>query len=223
MPTEALPIKDMALGWSDCALNRVAVIAALVLLLLALNDIIRLMPMLLRCVMFWKSNITLEHSLSQARTRNNIAAVTILAFSILADRWGLIAPSFKTALPQLWQLPVTLGLVLGYFLVRRLAYQASRFRLPNNDYCKTLRSSVYNHQIILTLLMLVTALPLAAFKVPGDIVKLVLLIEVAIVTLIHYVRTEQILASRCSIIITFLYLCALEILPLGILVFVCTL
>jgi hypothetical protein len=209
--------------WADCMVNRIAVLSALILFVIELVDLFRLYPSLWRCVLFWKGNLELEHSVSLARTRNTVALVMAVFLCLIADRWQLIAPSFKMELPQEWHLAVCAGVILGYILVRRLAYLISRFRSLINEYDCTLRHSMYNYQILLTSLMLVTAFPLTAFGVADSAVRIVLLIEFAALTLLYLIRTIQILSSRFAFLATILYLCALEMLPLGILILVCTL
>ena len=223
MPVEPVPLDLAVRTWGDCMVNRIAVIFSLILLVLSLVDLLRLYPHLLRCVVIWKGNLELEHSVSLARTRNNLALVTMLILCIIADRWNMVNPSFKAALPEKWHLAVTAGLILGYLVLRRLLYLISRFRSRTAEYDCTLRHSVYNCQIVLTSLLMVSALVLSAFRVPDYAVKVVLLIETAAVALLYFVRSGQIFSSRFSLFATILYLCALEILPLGILVFVCTL
>lgn len=223
MPTAPVPHEAATLMWGDCLVNRIAVLVTLVLFIIELADLIRIFPYLLRCVSRWKGNLELEHSVSLAHTRNTVALVTAMVLCIVADRWILTEPSFKTALPMEWQLAYTAGLISAYVILRRLFYLASRFRSRISEYFSCLRNSIYNYQILLSTLMLVTVLPMVAFHVPGNVVRTVLLIETALFTALHLLRSEQILASRCSIIATILYLCALEILPLGILAFVCTL
>ena len=223
MPTEPLEYSAVGLLWGDCMVNRIAVLSIMILLILEFSDLFRLFPHLFRCVVIWKGNLELEHSVSLARTRNTVSLVLAAVLCIVCDRWGVISPSFKTALPAEWQLAVSTALIAGYVLLRRLLYLASKYRTMNNEFAATLRHSVYNYQILLSVLMLVSGLLLKAFRVPDASVRIVLLIEAAAFALLHLVRSGQILSSRCSIFSTFLYLCALEILPLGVLIFVCTL
>ena len=223
MSVTPVPHEAASLVWGDCLVNRIAVLVTLVLLLIELKDLLRLMPFLFRCVSIWKGNMELEHSVNLARTRNTVSLVMALGFCLVADRWGLIAPSFKLDLPAEYQLAVTIGIVSGYVILRRLVNLASRFRGFYNEYNSCLRHSLYNYQILLSVLMILTDLLLVAFRVPYEAGRMVLLVEFGFFALLHLLRSAQILASRCSIFATILYLCALEILPLGILVFVSTL
>ena len=223
MPVAPVPHEAVNLMWADCMVNRIAVIVTMILFLIEISDLLSLMPHLLRCISRWKGNLELEHSVSTARTRNTVALVMALVLCLVTDRWGLIAPSFKTALPVEWQLAVTAVIIAGYVVLRRLLYLASRFRSLINEYDSCLRHCVYNYQILLSTLMLATSLFLVIFRIPEGVARAILLIETAMFVLLHIVRCGQILGSRCSIIATILYLCALEILPLGILAFVSTL
>ncbi len=223
MSMSPVPHEAASLVWGDCLVNRIAVLITLVLFLVELTDLLRLMPSLLRCLTRWKGNLELEHSVNLARTRNTVSLVTALAFCIAADHWGLVAPSFKTDLPAEFQLAVTIGIVSGYVILRRLINLASPFRGFYNEFNSCLRHSLYNYQILLSVLMILTHLLLVALRAPYEAGRIILLVEFGFFALLHLLRSAQILASRCSIIATILYLCALEILPLGILVFVSTL
>ena len=223
MSTSPLPQPETIQLWSDCLVNRLAALAVMVLLLVEILDLIRLYPHLLRCMPLWKGNVELEHSVSTARTRNTVAFVMALVCCILADRWELISPSFKMQVPVQWRLALTSALLLGAVLLRRLAYLASPYRSLTSEHALTLRHALFNYFILLVSLMLVSAILMLAFRAPDAVVRKVLLIESAFFAFVHLLRTGQILASRCGTFATFLYLCALEILPIGILVFVCTL
>lgn len=223
MPQAPVPQEAASLLWNDCLVNKFAVIVTLILFLIEVSDLIRLFPQLLRCISRWKGNLELEHSVNQARTRNTLAMVMAMVLCIILDRWAVLPPSFKTSLPAEWQLAVSAALIGGYVLLRRILYLFSRFRSRTAEYDQCLQHSVYNYQILLTSLMLPTALLMTAFSPPEATMRVVLLVESAVFSLLHLLRSGQIFASRCSTLATILYLCALEILPLGILIFVCTL
>ena len=209
--------------WGDCIVNHVAVVVTLVLIIIELTDIIRLYPSLLRCLQRWKGNLELEHSVSLARTRNTVALVAAMAFCLIADRWELVAPSFKMSLPQVWQLPVTAGLLAGAALLRRLLFFATKYRSKTSEFASAFRHIVFNYLILMVSVLLVAVLVLVPLKVPQTTVSSIMYAIVGMFILLHLVRTGQFLSSRCGTLATILYLCALEILPLGILIFVCTL
>lgn len=223
MSTAPLEAAGDPAAWADCAVNHWAVVLTLVVLVLGLSDLFRLFPHLLRCMPLWKGNLDLEHSVSMARTRNYIALAAGMAFCIMADRWGLVAPSFKLRLPAEWHLPVATGLLAGFIFLRWLAYMASPFRSRTSEFCTTLRHTIFNYIILLVALMLASVVIMVALHLQDGVVQVVLLVEAALFYLLHLVRSGQIFRSRYGSLATILYLCALEILPVGILIFVCTL
>ena len=223
MSTEPVGASGAGLQWGDCAVNHWAVVLAVFLFVLALTEFFRLYPHLLRCLSRWKGNLDLEHSVSLARTRNTLALIAGLAFCIMADRWEMVAPSFKLKLIPELHLPVTIALLAGTVALRRLLYLASKFRSLVSEFALTLRHTLYNYLILLVTLMIISGLLMIVLKVPDNVIRLVFYVESAVFFLIHIVSTGQIMRSRCGSLATILYLCALELLPFGILIFACTL
>lgn len=222
MSTSPLVWAASGLAWGDVLSNRIVVIAVLVLFVLEIQDIIRIFPALLRCVPLWKGNIELEHSVSQARTRNTVGFVMGLLFCIVADRYSLLDPSFRALAAPGWQLAVTAGILFGAALLRRLFYLISPFRSKTSEYACTVRHAFYNYFILFVVLALLVCIVLAAFGVPDGAVRVTLYSVAGAVWFLHMLRTGQILRSRYGLFATFLYLCALEILPVGILILMCT-
>lgn len=223
MSTEPFSRIAGELQWGDILVNRIAVMTTLVLLILEIPDLIRLCPQLLRCLSRWKGNLELEHSVSLARTRNNVALVAGISVCLIADRWSLADPSFRQAVPAELKLAITAALLTGTVVLRRLIFIATKFRSLTSEYASTLRHTFFNYLILLTSLVLVTALAAAALRLSDGTVRHILYAEGAVFYLNHLIRSMQILRYGCGILATFLYLCALEILPVGILIFTCTL
>lgn len=210
------------LSWGDVLSNRIAIIAVLILLVLEIQDIIRVFPALLRCVPLWKGNLELEHSVSQARTRNTVSLVMGLLFCIVADRYSLCNPSFRAVAGPGWQLAVTAGLLAGTALLRRLFYLVSPFRSKTSEFACTVRHTFYNYFILFAALALLVCVALGAVRASDGTVRITLYVAAGLVYFLQLVRTGQILRSRYGLFATFLYLCALEILPIGILILTCT-
>ena len=210
------------LSWGDVLSNRIAIIAVLILLVLEIQDIIRVFPALLRCVPLWKGNLELEHRVSQARTRNTVSLVMGLLFCIVADRYSLCNPSFRAVAGPGWQLAVTAGLFGGTALLRRLFYLVSPFRSKTSEFACTVRHTLYNYFILFVALALLVCVALGAVRASEGTVRITLYVAAGLVYFLHLLRTGQILRSRYGLFATFLYLCALEILPIGILILTCT-
>lgn len=219
-----VPIAHEASGlvWSGILVNRIAVIVAVVLLLVEISDILLLIPHLLRCMPFWKGNVELEHSVSVSRTRNTVAFVAAVLFCIVADSCSLFNPSWLVSVPPSWHLAATAAIIAGAILLRGLLYLVSPLRSRTQEFQCSVRHAFFNYFIIYALLAVVLAVLLAAFGVPPRAVRVVLIALAVPLYLLDIVRTAQILSSRYGLFVTILYLCALEILPAGILIVMCT-
>ena len=210
------------LGWADVTVNRIAVLVLLVLLVLSLKDILLVFPRLLHCVPRWKGVTDLEHSVGTARVRNSVALFAAFVFCVVADRLALLNPSFKAALGPQWGIAVNAGLLLGMLILRRLIILLTPMRSRTSEFAASVRNCFFDYFILLVALMLISALLCAAFKLPDAFGRTLILVEIIVFYALHLIRCTQILGSRYNIFTTFLYLCALEILPVGILVFTCT-
>ena len=222
MSTTPLAQEASALVWSDLLVNRVAVILAIVLLLIEISDILTLFPHLMRCLPFWKGNMELEHSVSVSRTRNTVALVAAVLFCIVADAYSIFNPSWRGLAPPEYSLLITAAIMVGAVLLRGLLYLISPLRSRTAEYPCTVRHTFFNYFILFALLAVVTAVLMAAFGVGVRAARVVLLAEAAAFYLFDILRTSQILSSRYGVFATFLYLCALEFLPAGILIATCT-
>ena len=211
-----------SLLWSDLLVNRIAVILALVLLLVAISDILMLIPHLLRCVTYWKGNIELEHSVSVSRIRNTVAFVAGVLFCVVADSCSLFDPSWRAMAPPSFGLAFTAAVMAGAVLLRGLLYLISPLRSRTAEFPCTVRHSFYNYFILFALLAVITAVLLAAFGAGAQATRIVILAEAAASYLFFILQETQILSSRYGVFATILYLCALEFLPAGILIVTCT-
>ena len=222
MPVAPLEHAAAVIPWSGVTVNRIAVLVLIVLVLVSLKDVLLIFPSLLRCVPLWKGNLELEHSVSMARTRGWVALLAGIVFSVIADRYALLNPLWKEAAGPEWGIAITAALLLGTALLRDIIVLVTPMRSSNSEFAGCVRHSVYNYFILMVSLALVSALLCEAFRVPDSAARTVILVEVVMFYLLHLLRYGQILRFRCGIFATFLYLCALEILPLGILVLTCT-
>ena len=222
MSTSPLTQAASGLLWSEVLVNRIAVLAAVVLLVLELMDIILLFPHLLRCVPIWKANVELEHSVSLSRTRNTVALVCGILFCVVADRYSLLDPSWRASAAPEYQLAITAALIFGAVLLRRLLYLVSPLRSRTSEFACTVRHALYNYSILFCLLAVVSTVIMEAAGVSAAAGRVVLLVEAALLYLLDIMRTVQIFGSRYGVFPTILYLCALELLPMGILITTCT-
>lgn len=218
MSAVPVPSTGDALAWGDLLVNRISVVAAIFLFILTLRDIIRILPNLLACIDRARANVSLEHSLNIARTRNLVAWETAFIFCLLADRYSLYSPGIWQLIPDGWKLPATVGILLTFILVRHLLFLLLKPIRVSQEGANTIHHTAYNCFIIATAVLLATAGALSVFHCPDHAIRSVLLWETAGLYFLTLIRTGQILNYYCNTFATFLYLCALELLPAGLLI-----
>jgi len=206
------------LAWSDLAVNRALVVAAVFLLILSLPDLLRLAPHLLYSFDRSRGSAELEHSVSMARARNITALFLSLPFCLVADRYALLRPGFWERIPEAWSAPATLGVLAVFLLVRTLCYAVFRPGRLSAEEFATLKHLPYNHFILLAALSLLSAGIFSVTGLPEAFCRTVLLWETGLVWLFALIRCGQFLDGHGFGFTTFLYLCGLEIIPAALLV-----
>lgn len=209
-PDDAAP-----LCWADVTVNRILVVAAVLLALLALRDYLKLLPLLRGSLVRSRGNIEIEHSVSQARNRNRCASVALFIFVLMADRYSLYPAPFLEKLPQELRVAATLGVLSAFILLRFLIFRAIRLSRTDSESRSAVHSALYNYFLAFLPLMLATLALLWAFKTPDSFLRWALWLETAAFLGLALLRESQILAGKYSPLQTFLYLCALELIPLA--------
>lgn len=211
----AAPVQEAAqtMLWNDFLLNRVLVVAAVLIGIAGLRDLLRLLPELLYCFSRPRASVSLEYNTSVVRMRNTAALISILPFCLLADRFGLFRPELWSAVPEEWSAPATVGVFLAYLLLRTVCSALIRLPRLSGTAADAVRRSPWNYFILLTLLMLLTVGLLYIFRPSDTVVRITLYAETALFFLLSLLRSGQILASGFSGLTTILYLCGLELLP----------
>ena len=213
-----VPPLESVFGWGDCLVNRITILAAMVILIIDLQDMIDISPDLWDCVRRSRGNVSLEHSVSKSRSRNWAAFFCLIPFCLLADRYRLYPAEWMQSLPLGWSLAAAFGLALFYILFRKVMFLAARPRRIKGETGDAAFRTLYTFFIFATAIMLLTAGILHFFKTGETAIRSVLLWESALAWAFSTLRAGQILRTQCSGLTTFLYLCALEFLPLGLLI-----
>lgn len=199
-------------------ITTVLMLLFVVLTLFNLKDFIRMLPQLVDCLGRKSSCINIEHSVHTSRERNFSAFILALPFCLVADRLDLYRPEFLSAVPHGWMALVILGALLLYVLLRLFL---SSFRKPYHisyEAWQGIKRCCYTYFIFTVVIVLATVGLLTLFHAPDATPRSVAYIEMGIIYLLSFVRTGQILSDYCNGFGTFLYLCALEIIPMGALI-----
>ena len=212
-------ILQTTMSWADYPLNRWLVIASVLILLACINNFISLMPYLAKALVEWKANIRLEASMPRVRSRNTICMCLMLPFCLIAGRYGLVDMDVFSFCPENLKILTVAGTLAAYFLLRETACLVCRPRKGESAAYKSAKSCERNYFILIVFLLLATTGAMTIFKADDQTIRQVLLVELGVLYLFTLVMKSQILSSSCNPFSTFLYLCALEIIPTGILIF----
>ena len=197
--------------------NALALISVLTVIVM-LKTIVGIIPSVMACTVWWKENLNIESSVKLGRDRDLSALVMIIPFCLTAFRFRLYNPSFMDAMPDNIRLWATLGIFTMYGLMRYSAGRLARPRRISAKTCTAAGKAAYTFFILLTLVLLAFGGVASFSGMSPATIKVVMLWLSALIYGLYILRKLQIFASSCSIFTAFLYLCALEFLPTGILV-----
>lgn len=194
-----------------------AILSFLVVLLL-LKRLVNIFPSLVACLWRGKENINLEASVKLAIDRNIIAMAMIVPFCLTACRFRLYDPSFTEGMSENAYLGICFGVFLLYLLLRQIVLWLFRPKsMPKKTYGTAAKAS-YTFFAILTLVLLAMGGILSFIDVDVHVVRTAMLWVSAVIYALLLLRKLQIFTLSCSVFAAFLYLCALEMIPTGILI-----
>ncbi len=183
-----------------------------------LKRLVNIFPTLLACMNRWKESVNLEGSVKNSYDRDILAIAMVIPFCLTAERFRLYAPSFMEGPGENLHIGLTFGVFFAYCLVRILALTMTRTGKIDKKRCDIANKVSYTFFIILTLVLVATGGVLSFFDVEPEVTRDAMLWISAFIYALLLVRKTQIFSSGCSIFTSFLYLCALEIIPTGLLI-----
>ena len=193
-------------------------LCSFLIVLLLFRQLINILPSLFACVIRWKESINMESSVKLSRDRDLLALALVVPFCLVCFRYRLYAPEWMGGIGDNAVLWVYFAIFLFYMLLRNLMIWTLRSdKMPKKVYSAANRS-VYSFFIIYTLLLLATGGIMGILDMPDADIRTAMLWVSVLIYAIAILRKTQIFASSCSVFAGFLYLCALELIPTGILV-----
>ena len=195
----------------------VLVLAFLLSAILFLPRFLSIAPLLFDSLFRARGSVSLENSVRASNDRRLIAAVLLIPAALLTYRYRIYDAAFLRDLSEGWRLLAIMGVIFAFALLRLAIYNILKPR-RNNDFYRLSRRTSYTYFILLVLLALVSVGILALFGCEDDLIRKVLLIETILLYFSFLLRRAQILALSCNPLRTFLYLCALEVIPTSALV-----
>lgn len=186
-------------------------------LILLIRPFLGLLPSLGDSLFRARGSTALENSVRLSRDRVLISMALILPLALLVYRYRLYDPDFFQGWSGNGRLALITGVLAGYQLLRWLFYVWLRPRRRYDFYQLSYRSG-FTFFILLMLLLLPTAGILFLFGANDFTVRTFLYVEIAVVYAGFLLRRMQILSLSYSQLLTFLYLCGLELIPSALLV-----
>ena len=171
-----------------------------------------LAPLLFDSLFRARGSVSLENSVRASNDRRLVAIVLLLPASLLTYYYKVYDAAFLYTWGEEWRLLVLIGVFAVFALLRLAMYALLKPRRGNDFYCLS-RRTAYTYFILLVVLALFTTGVLALFGCENTVIQKVLQVELLVLYFAFLVRRAQILALSCNPLRTFLYLCALEILP----------
>lgn len=187
------------------------------LALFVLPTFFHLAPYLSDAVFRARGSEALEFSVRVTRERNTVAYILLIPAVLIMSRYRLYDPDFFRHFQGDWRLLACFTVLLTYLLVRLVLYWTLRPRRRMDNY-RLAHKLIYTFFILFMLLALPAIGILTIIDANDMVIRTVLYILLAFTYLVFLVRKAQILSLSCDGLQTFLYLCALEILPTGALV-----
>ena len=197
--------------------NILALIALLFVLAL-LKRIASILPMMMVCLIRKKENINIDTSLKLRTERDLAAASMLLPFCLAASRLRLYDAGFLAGMSENAVLGITIGVFICYILLRVAFAAAIRPKKMSSALYHAATSTVHTYFFVLTVVMLITGGVMSACNADPDTIKITMFWISGTIYMLFLMRKLQIFASCCNLFISFLYLCALEILPTGVLI-----
>ena len=199
-------------------LFKLLVLFSFLIVLLLLRRLVNIMPSLMACMIRGKESLNLEASVKLSLDRDALALAMIIPFCLVAFRYRLYSPGFIGEMADDSVLGVYFGVFASYLLLRFMMTWLFRpQKLPKKTYVAADKAS-RSFFIVYTLMLLAMGAVFGLADVQDAVSRNAMLWVSAFMYLLFLLRKTQIFSTSCSVFAGFLYLCALEMIPTGILV-----
>jgi len=205
--------------WNASPILSSLIVAETLAILLLLRNILRALPYVLDSFTRVRGSVDIEASVGLSRDRTLTALLLLIPFVMLLSRFRIYNPAFLASYSPEGHFFGTLGSFLAAFLLRFLLqlWLRPRYKRSADIYLMASRFT-YSGFIVLVLLILPLSGLLLVFGVSDLTIKGILLHIIGLFLLLYLFRKSQIFALFCSPFTTFLYLCALDFLPIALFV-----
>lgn len=219
MPVNIQPgAGSQTLAWTDYPADYILVMVFALLMLVTMKTLISLFPLLLDSASRWKGCITIDSSIRLKSDRNILGLIWLLPIVLFADRYSLFTAGILNKVNPQWHVFATAGVIAAWFFLRLLGYFLCAFRVKKPETFRTAHKCIFNYVILLAPILSLVAGIISFTGLSDQGGKTVVLYCCLAFYLLALLRETQILRTFCGQFRTFLYLCALEIIPTGALI-----
>ena len=193
-------------------------LVSLLTIVALIKRMVNIFPSLMACMIRWKENLNLHQSVKMRTDRDMLSFALFIPFCLIADRFSLYSPAFMGEFNSVFRLLATIGAFLAYTGLRIVCRYIFRLHSTSANTYKIANESARTYFITGTLLLVITGGLLSLINAPAECIKNAMFWISGTIYTVFLLRKTQIFNSSCSLFATFLYLCALEFLPTGVLI-----
>lgn len=176
-----------------------------------------LVPMVIDNLFRERRSSELETNIRVSENRNILCFALVVPVVQVIYHFRIYDPAFVSAFGEYWRLPMIFAVAVVFILIRTILRSSCQPKYRHDEYMHTLFQG-YSFFIAMAALILPTAAILALSGASNDLASIIILSETGLIYLLLLIRKMQILSRFCSPFQLFLYLCALELLPTGLLI-----
>ena len=196
----------------------ILILISVLVAMMFMRSLTGIFPSLAACLIRTKECFNLEASAKLSRSRNRIALVMILPFCLTVVEYDLFDPEIMKDFSENLTVITILAVFIIWYMLRLTMSRLFRSQKIGNKIYSAAEGASYTFFIILTLVLLSVAGVTSVLNMDEAPVRNAMLWISAVTYGLFLIRKTEIFMSSCSIFTAFLYLCALEIIPTGILV-----
>ncbi len=191
---------------------------SLIIIVALMRRLVNIFPSLVACMIRWKENINLQLSMKTRTDRDILSYALFIPFCLVAFRFRMYCPGFMRGMADDTRLWTTIGIATAYVFLRIACKMLFHMKATSRSAYSAATDSIRTYFIILTLLLVVTSGILSVFDMPLSHIRTAMFWISGTIYTLFLLRKTQIFLSYCNFFVSFLYLCALEILPTGVLI-----
>ena len=140
-------------GETDMLFDILALLSTLIIILL-LKRLVNIFPSLVACMIRWKESVNLDASVQLSRDRDIMAIAMVMPFCLTAGKFDFYSPVWTGQFGADGKLGITIGVFIGYILLRKGLEHVFRPKKMNLKTYRTACTSSHTFFIILTLTLM---------------------------------------------------------------------